>query len=116
MTIQIGAITFDEAEYDERGDVLYLSVGEPKPAAQTLETPEGHAVHYDPAWRRCRPDAAQRETDLGARRRADDQLAADAPVARAVERRPGPSLSGGNAHLVHFLAPFDGGQGSGIHA
>ncbi len=47
MTIQIGAITFDEAEYDERGDVLYLSVGEPKPAAQTLETPEGHAVHYD---------------------------------------------------------------------
>ena len=47
MTIQIGAITFDEAEYDDRGDVLYLSVGEPKPAAETLETSEGHAVHYD---------------------------------------------------------------------
>ena len=47
MTIQIGAITFDEAEYDDRGDVLYLNVREPEPAAQTLETSEGHAVHYD---------------------------------------------------------------------
>jgi len=49
MSITIGGTTFDDHEYDERGDVLYLSVGAPQPAARTLETPEGHAVHYDEA-------------------------------------------------------------------
>ena len=27
--------------------MLYLNVGEPRPAARGLETPEGHAIHYD---------------------------------------------------------------------
>lgn len=47
MSITVGGTTFDDTEYDERGDVLYLSVGAPQPAVRTLETPEGHAVHYD---------------------------------------------------------------------
>ena len=46
MTITLGQLTFDHATYDERGDVLYLHVGEPQPAAETDETPEGHAVRY----------------------------------------------------------------------
>jgi uncharacterized protein YuzE len=47
MTITIAGISFDHHRYDERGDVLYLSAGEPRPAARSLETPDGHAVHYD---------------------------------------------------------------------
>lgn len=47
MTITVAGITFDHHHYDERGDVLYLNVGEPRRAARGLETPEGHAVHYD---------------------------------------------------------------------
>lgn len=47
MTITIAGISFDKGHYDERGDVLYLNVGEPRPAARGLETPGGHAIHYD---------------------------------------------------------------------
>ncbi len=48
MTITIAGIAFDYHDYDERGDVLYLHVGEPKdPPARALETPEGHTVEYD---------------------------------------------------------------------
>jgi uncharacterized protein YuzE len=46
MTITLGQLTFDHATYDERGDVLYLHVGEPQAAAEADETPEGHAVRY----------------------------------------------------------------------
>ena len=27
--------------------MLYLNVGEPRPPARGLETPDGHAIHYD---------------------------------------------------------------------
>lgn len=47
MTITIGTITFDHVEYDADGDVLYLSVGEPREAADSYGTPEGHNVRYD---------------------------------------------------------------------
>jgi uncharacterized protein YuzE len=47
MTVTIAGISFDEHEYDARGDVLYLSVGPPREAARTIATPEGHAVDYD---------------------------------------------------------------------
>jgi uncharacterized protein YuzE len=46
MTVTIGDITFDGASYDERGDVLYLHVGERQTAADSVGTPEGHAVRY----------------------------------------------------------------------
>lgn len=46
-TITIGDTTFDHTEYDRDADVLYLSVGDPQPAAHTYGTPEGHAVRYD---------------------------------------------------------------------
>lgn len=48
MTITIGGTTFDHATYDERGDVLYLHLGERQPAADSDGTPEGHAVRYGP--------------------------------------------------------------------
>ena len=47
MTITIAGISFDHRHYDEHGDVLYLNVGELRPAARGLETPDGHAIHYD---------------------------------------------------------------------
>ena len=48
MTVTIGDITFDDAIYDERGDVLYLHVGKRQSAADSVGTPEGHAVRYGP--------------------------------------------------------------------
>jgi uncharacterized protein YuzE len=47
MTVTIAGTSFDQHEYDARGDVLYLSVGDPQEAARTIATPEGHAVDYD---------------------------------------------------------------------
>ncbi|HEX3391081.1 MAG TPA: DUF2283 domain-containing protein [Solirubrobacteraceae bacterium] len=47
MTVTIGSTTFDKHEYDVRGDVLYLSVGDPKTPSRTVGTTEGHAVDYD---------------------------------------------------------------------
>lgn len=47
MSVTIAGVSFDQHEYDERGDVLYLSVGAPRRAARTIATPEGHAVDYD---------------------------------------------------------------------
>jgi uncharacterized protein YuzE len=47
MNVTIAGITFDRHEYDERGDVLYLSVGPPREVFRTIATPEGHAVDYD---------------------------------------------------------------------
>jgi uncharacterized protein YuzE len=49
MTLTIAGTSFDQHEYDGRGDVLYLSVGAPCKAARTIATPEGHAVDYDEA-------------------------------------------------------------------
>ena len=47
MTITIGAITFDHVAYDADGDVLYLSVGQPREPADSYGTAEGHNVRYD---------------------------------------------------------------------
>jgi hypothetical protein len=44
LTVKIGHLTFDNASYDEQGDVLYLQVGERQAAADGEETPEGHAL------------------------------------------------------------------------
>jgi uncharacterized protein YuzE len=49
MSVTIAGITCDSHEYDDRGDVLYVSVGPPREAARTVATPEGHAVDYDDA-------------------------------------------------------------------
>ena len=47
MSITIDGIKFDHHHYDERGDVLYLSVGVPRVPAETDATPEGHAIDFD---------------------------------------------------------------------
>ncbi|MGH2961796.1 MAG: DUF2283 domain-containing protein [Solirubrobacterales bacterium] len=45
--VRVGKLRFDSTGYDVRGDVLYLSVGPPRPAMQSVPTPEGHVVRYD---------------------------------------------------------------------
>ena len=47
MAVRIGNLTFDHVAYDAVGDVLYLHVGAPQPAADAEETPEGHVLRYD---------------------------------------------------------------------
>jgi uncharacterized protein YuzE len=47
MTIKLGHLEFDHVVYDADSDVLYLSVGDPQPAADSEATPEGHAIRYD---------------------------------------------------------------------
>jgi uncharacterized protein YuzE len=46
-SVRIGPHAFDHISYDDGGDVLYLSVGEPREAADCEETPEGHVIRYD---------------------------------------------------------------------
>lgn len=45
--IRIGDVEFDVYAYDQRHDVLYLSVGEPREATETVATPEGHEIRFD---------------------------------------------------------------------
>jgi uncharacterized protein YuzE len=47
MIVHIGPYEFDDVDYDVESDVLYLSDGEPQPATDSEETPEGHIVRYD---------------------------------------------------------------------
>ncbi len=49
MKINISGIEFDHWHYDDRGDVLYLSVGRPRKPATAFATREGHNVEYDQA-------------------------------------------------------------------
>jgi len=49
MTIRLADIAFDHVRYDATADVLYLSLGEPREAADSLVTAEGHVVRYDAA-------------------------------------------------------------------
>jgi len=45
--VTIGSLTFDHAAYDDRGDVLYLHIGERQAAADGEETPEGHVLRFN---------------------------------------------------------------------
>ncbi len=47
VSITIGPLSFDHADYDADSDVLYLHVGEPQ-TGEGEETPEGHVVRYAP--------------------------------------------------------------------
>jgi uncharacterized protein YuzE len=52
MSITIAAATFEHHHYDQRGDVLYLSVADYEgPPAKAFSTPEGHNIEYDAAGR-----------------------------------------------------------------
>jgi len=61
MTITIGTITFDHSDYDADGDVLYLSVGEPREPADSYGTAEGHNVRYDESGQVIALTARQRQ-------------------------------------------------------
>jgi uncharacterized protein YuzE len=45
-TMKIGDWVFDDIDYDVDADVLYMSIGKPRPAVGE-QTPEGHIVHFD---------------------------------------------------------------------
>ena len=51
VTIRIGPLVFDHADYDADGDVLYLHVGSPEPG-EGEETPEGHVLRFAPGTQR----------------------------------------------------------------
>jgi len=51
VNIKIGQLTFDHADYDADGDVLYLHVGPPE-AGEGEETPEGHVIRFAPGTQR----------------------------------------------------------------
>jgi len=51
VTIRIGPLVFDHADYDADGDVLYLHIGAPQ-AGEGEETPEGHVVRFAPGTQR----------------------------------------------------------------
>jgi uncharacterized protein YuzE len=47
MNVKIDGLTFQSANYDADGDVLYLSRGDTNHASDAALTPEGHGVRYD---------------------------------------------------------------------
>lgn len=49
MTLRIGHLAFDHVVYDDRHDVLYLSIGKPQDAADSFATTQGHVLRYDAA-------------------------------------------------------------------
>ena len=51
VNITIGALSFENADYDAENDVLYLHVGDPQ-LGEGEETPEGHVVRYAPGTSR----------------------------------------------------------------
>jgi uncharacterized protein YuzE len=51
VTIHIGPLVFDHADYDPDGDVLYLHVGAPQ-TGEGEETPEGHVLRFAPGTQR----------------------------------------------------------------
>jgi hypothetical protein len=51
VSIHIGTLVFDHADYDDAGDVLYLHVGTPQPG-EGEETPEGHVIRFAPGTQR----------------------------------------------------------------
>ena len=51
MMVTVGELTFDNVLYDDEADVLYLHAGDPSAAIEFEESPEGHALRYDPAGR-----------------------------------------------------------------
>ncbi len=51
MTIHIGPLVFDHADYDTDGDILYLHIGAPQPG-EGEETPDGHVLRFAPGTQR----------------------------------------------------------------
>lgn len=47
-TVKVAGIEFDNVEYDSRGDVLYLHVGDPRSAVDFDGTAEGDGTSYGP--------------------------------------------------------------------
>lgn len=79
VSIRIGSLVFDHADYDGENDVLYLHVGEPR-AGEGEETPEGHVVRFAPGTQEV-----VGLTILGPRRILEDKGRVVVTVPAAVE-------------------------------
>jgi len=52
MSITVADIEFENHEYDERGDVLYVDVrGYHGPSPRAYASPEGHGIEWDQSGR-----------------------------------------------------------------
>ena len=51
VNIMIGALSFENADYDAENDVLYLHVSDPQ-VGEGEQTPEGHVVRFAPGTSR----------------------------------------------------------------
>lgn len=49
--VMVAGVEFDNVEYDRRGDVLYLNVGDPASAVEWDGTAEGDGTSYGPDGR-----------------------------------------------------------------
>ncbi len=47
-TVKVGGIVFDNCEYDQRGDVLYVNVGDPADSVDWIGTAEGDGTSHGP--------------------------------------------------------------------
>ena len=52
MSVKIGQWVFDDFDYDADADVLYLSIGPPRPGFGQ-ESPEGHVWRFDSEGNFC---------------------------------------------------------------
>lgn len=50
--VKVGDWVFDTSDYDAENDVLYLTIGEPRPG-HGEETPEGHIARFDEEGEFC---------------------------------------------------------------
>ena len=75
MSLTVAGIDFEDHEYDERGDVLYLSVTGYRGLRASLCEPRGSRRRVPRLRQRDRADARQRPVAARPRRRADDHVA-----------------------------------------
>jgi uncharacterized protein YuzE len=91
--VRIGDWLFDSTDYDAENDVLYLSIGEPRPGYGE-ETPEGHIARFDETGEFCGV------TLIGVRQRLDRGDWIDVTLPRRIFPRR-ECLAGGD--LRHVL-------------
>ena len=92
MTLKIGDWHFDTADYDAENDVLYLTMGHPRPGYGE-ETPEGHVARFDAEGAFCGV------TLIGVRARLDRGDAVDVTLPRRTFPRR-ECLTGGDLRRV----------------
>ena len=87
MSVRFGDWLFDNVDYDQENDVLYLSMGEPRPG-HGEETPEGHIARFDEEGEFCGV------TLIGVMRHLEKQGAIDVTLPRRIFPRREVAIGG----------------------